>query len=122
MNERMNEGEGSQTESSPTADKTAIEQSQAPIHVDGDVNSNVDVDSCDGIDEEISARYENRPKIVAGVTWDEDGARRSIEIEPLFGESKEECKERITELLNTLQGDVRKGQPLPQCFPHPPPS
>jgi hypothetical protein len=40
-----------------------------------------------------------RPKIISQVTWDADGTRRSIEIEPLFGESKEACKARLTELL-----------------------
>jgi len=103
--------EGPQPESSQTANV----QSQEPPHVDGDVGSNVTVHSSDKIDEEATSRDENRPNLSTGVTRDENNARLSIEIKPLFGESVEECKARIAELFKHRQNDVQECNRSPQC-------
>jgi hypothetical protein len=96
---------------SETVDRIVTPECSSPIVVKGERDSAVvhnDILSVTSEKAPARSDYGDRPKIISGVTWDPDGSRQSIEIEPLFGESKEDCKARITQLFKELQADVKK--------------
>jgi hypothetical protein len=98
------------TNPGPSALEEKMDEGHGPLSPKrGDMDA-VNVDTSDIIDEEALVRpdYGDRPKIISDVTWDANRTRRSIEIEPLFCESKEDCKARITELFKKLQQDVQR--------------
>lgn len=98
-------------ESGP-ADRISTVECSSPIGVRVDVDSagsnNGTSSMASGQSSALPHNTTNLPKILNDVTWDPDGTRRSIEIEPLFGESKENCKARIKQLFDELQNDLRR--------------
>ena len=69
---------------------------------DSSSKDNVRVVVASSVEGNETAEQALRPPILAEAKTDPDGTQRSIEISPLFGETRQECKARIEILFKRL--------------------